>query len=145
MADSKFEGLEPLLRRLVRMAAQARNRRQPLREAAQEMAQSIRENFDAGGRPAKWQAHALSTRRRVIGPRRVLIRSGKLRNSFKPQATNDEATATSNVVYGPRQHFGYPGGKGRGRSRTPARPFAMLQDEDVDSIGRRIFARHLFE
>lgn len=139
------EGLQPLLRRLVHMAARARNRRRPLRESARHMVGSIAENFDAGGRPVRWRPHARSTRRRLVGPQRVLIRRRRLRNSFRPQATNDEASASSNVIYGPRHHFGYPGGRGRGRSRTPARPFAMLQDADVDEIGGRIFARHIFD
>ena len=54
----------------------------------------------------------------------------------------DGVAVGTNVIYGPRQHFGYPGGSGRGRSKTPARPFLMFQDEDIRDIGE-IFKRHI--
>jgi phage virion morphogenesis protein len=144
MPDEAVQGLRELERRLVLMAKRARNRRAAMKESAELMVASVRQNFDAGGRPSRWKPHAASTRRRLVGPQRVLVRKGRLRDSFRPKATNDEAAAASNVIYGPRHHFGYPGGRGRGRSRTPARPVAMLQASDVAAIGGRIFARHIF-
>lgn len=139
---TRVAGLERLKRDLVRLAARARHRRAAMRDAAGVMVASIRRSFDEGGRP-RWKAHALSTRRRLVGPQRVLIRSGALRGSFRPRATNSEASADSTTVYGARQHFGYPGGPGRGHSRTPARPFALLQSEDAATLGEKVFLRHL--
>lgn len=140
---SAVQGMRPLLRHLERVRKRARDRKRAMRKAADLMVESVQRNFDEGGRP-RWQAHAESTRRRLVGPQRVLYRSGALRGSFKPTATNDEASADSSTAYGARHHFGYPGGPGRGHSRTPARPFALLQDEDAPTIGERVFMRHLF-
>jgi phage gpG-like protein len=53
----------------------------------------------------------------------------------------DGVEVGTNMVQAKRQHFGYPGGTGRGRSKTPARPYMMFQNEDQDAIGT-IFSRH---
>ena len=146
MSESAITGVEPLLRRLVELGTRSRRTRPAMKQAADVVLGSIRKNFEVGGRP-RWRGLAKSTLRNRKGGS-ILVRSGRLKGSFKPKVGNDETSVSSNVVYGPRQHFGYrPGrgkGGGRGQAPTPARPFATLQDEDVVDIGR-IFYRHMFE
>lgn len=127
-------GLNQALGRVVRMRDRARDPRPALEEAAEIEGESIRRNFEAGGRP-RWQPHAESTRRSAYGPSRLLIREGALMDSFKPFVTRRSAAQRSRTIYGPRQNYGYPGRPGRGHSRTPARRFALFQPEDVRQIG----------
>ncbi len=131
---SEVIGLENVIGRVVRMRDRARDPRPALGESAELTGESIRRNFEVGGRP-RWKPHAESTRRSTSGPSRLLIREANLMNSFKPFVTRRSAGQRSRTVYGPRQNYGYPGGPGRGHSRTPARPFALFQPEDSRRIG----------
>ena len=149
--SAKLIGIEKVLNHYTRLAAETDNLAVPLRAAGVYMLGSIEKNFKAQGRPGHWPALAPSTlarRRRGTGKggAKILVDSGRLKNSV----TGPSAIATSgstmrigtNVIYGPRQHFGYPGGAGRGRAKTPARPFLMFQTEDSDAI-IKIFNRWL--
>jgi phage virion morphogenesis protein len=143
MGDAeKIVGLERVIVRVRQLARDMRDVRAPMKEAGKRMIESIRRNFDEQGRPRRWKAHALSTRHRVFGPQRILIKSGTLRGSFKQKFSSGGVEVGTNVIYARRQHSGYPKGEGRGHQATPARPFAMFQREDVDSIGD-IFRRHI--
>lgn len=107
---------------------------------------SIEKTFRAQGRPKKWQplsAKTLARRRRGRGKggAQILIDKGLLKNAHSYRLTSDASEIGTNKVQAPRQHFGYPGGKGRGRSKTPARPWLMFQTEDVREIAE-IFSRH---
>lgn len=111
------------------------------------MVGSIEKNFREQGGPVKWKGLAASTlsrrrRGRGRGGPQILIDTARLKNSIGYRLVNAGVEIGTNVVYAPRQHFGYPGGKGRGHSRTPARPFLMVQPEDVKEIGE-IFKRHV--
>lgn len=126
------KGAGDLVALLTAMAAAARAPRPALRSAGDEMVEAIQRNIDAGGRPF-WTPLSPNTRRR--GP--LLNRSGRLRGSFAPHVRGRSVSADSDTPYGPRQHFGYKakrGVTGRGHSTTPARPFAELQDEDLDEV-----------
>lgn len=108
---------------------------------------SIEKNFREQGRPQKWQRLAsgtLSRRRKGKGrgSSRILIDSARLKNSIGSRLVTAGVEIGTNVKYAARQHFGYPRGKGRGHSRTPARSFLIVQSEDVKEIGD-IFARHI--
>lgn len=108
---------------------------------------SIEKNFRAQGRPEKWVglSEATKNRRRKgrgKGGAKILIDTARLKNSHSMRLTSEGVEVGTNVVYAPRQHFGYPGGAGRGHSKTPARPFLMFQDEDIVEIGN-IFKRHI--
>lgn len=116
------------------MRGRARSPQAPLKQSADVTGVSIRRNFEVGGRP-RWKRHAESTRRRRVGPSRLLIQSTQLMNSFEPFVTRASAGQRSSVVYGPRQNFGYKGGPGRGHSPTPAREFALFQPADAVQIG----------
>ncbi|MCZ2392217.1 MAG: phage virion morphogenesis protein [Acidobacteria bacterium] len=143
-----IEGFNELMRRVGRLSNRlSREMERPLKASAVYMAGSVRENFAAGGRPQKWQELAESTlkqRRRGSGKGGVkpLIDHGMLRRSITTRTKTTSAEAGTNAVQAKRQHFGYPGGTGRGHSETPARPFVMFQDKDFDVLGG-IFAKHV--
>ncbi len=134
--DNGVQGIEPLIAKLIGMAARARNPRPALIEAGEAMIRSIQKNIDVGGRPA-FKPLADSTRLKNPGGS-ILNRSGDLRDSFTPNLRGgNSVSADSNSIYGPRQHFGYDaseGASGRGHAHTPARPFATIPDEDVPNI-----------
>lgn len=143
-------GIEAVLNRFAQLAAAVNDLDKPLRASGVYMLGSIERNFKAQGRPQKWQALAPSTlaqRRKGKGKggAQILIDTARLKNSTTSASamnvTSSGMTIGTNVIYARRQHFGYPGGAGRGRSKTPARPFLMFQTEDADAIGK-IFNRH---
>lgn len=144
------QGLDQLLRRLAEMATDTRQVEAPLRAIGAYMLDSIERNF----REQRWQALAPSTiRSRLRGKRhksasgiRILIDTARLKNSIGFKLVGSGANAGvaigTNVRYARRHQFGYPGGQGRGRARTPARPFLLFQDEDIKEIGE-ILRRHM--
>lgn len=147
-----FQGLDRAIRRIAQMATDVKHVEKPLNEAGEYAIGSIKKNFLVGGRPSKWKALAAST---IAGRRRgkgrggikILIDRARLMNAItkKTVASGGGAGVAvgENVIYAPRQHFGYKGGTGRGHAATPARPFMMLQQpEDVNAIGK-IFSRHV--
>jgi phage virion morphogenesis protein len=147
---AEIEGLNKLLGRLNDLATDTRRVEKPLRAAGVYMLGSIEKNFQQQGRPDKWSPLSPRTlagrrkgRRKKGGPK-ILIDSARLKNSMGFRVVEGPAVEVgTNVIYGPRHHFGYPGGKkGRGQAETPARPFLLIQDEDVRDIGE-IFQRHI--
>ena len=139
MPDVEFQGLAPLLARIMELATRAQRTKEPVGKGVRVGIASIEKNFDLGGRPP-WRGLAASTLKRkkgsiLVGPK------ARLKNSFKPRATNSEGEATSNVIYGPRQNFGFPGGPGRGHAHTPARAFVLWQEEDIRDISE-VFQEH---
>ncbi len=152
---SEFGGLDHLNKRLGEIAANARTVKRPLISSAVYMLGSIEKNFQAQGRPRKWSPlnpRTLASRRKrkataggdrqVRRGSRILIDTVRLKNSMSFNVEDESAEIGTNVVYAARHHFGYPGGKGRGRSKTPARPFLLVQAEDIRKI-EEIFSRHL--
>lgn len=145
MADA-IQGIEKVFRRVKKLADNARNPDRALRASSVYMLGSIERNFRAQGRPNRWQklsAKTLARRRtgRGKGKAQILIDRGILKNSHSYRLVSGGAEVGTNAIQAKRQHFGYPGGKGRGRSKTPARPFVMFQEEDIREIGQ-IFSRH---
>lgn len=155
--EFKFKGLAQFERRLNKIAENITRPDAILERAGKKMVASIQTNFTQQGRPEKWsplKPQTLKGRRRRAatidtggkgkrrGSRRILIDTGWLISSIRyVQFLNGVAAGTS-VKQAKRQQFGYPGGKGRGRSKTPARPYVMLQPEDVIDISD-IFSRHV--
>lgn len=144
---SSTQGFERLLRRVGKLENDVRDTDRPLKAAGVYMLGSIERNFQAQGRPDKWTAlneSTLARRRKGRGKGRsqILIDTAHLKNSTAMRLTGDGVEIGTNVIYAPRQHFGYEGGEGRGQAETPARPFLMFQDEDIDAIGN-IFRRHI--
>src|SRR5205085_562324 len=143
----EIDGLSRLVSRVRQLATDARHVERPMRAAGEVLRRSIEQNFRAQGRPQKWQGLATSTlarrrRGRGRGGPQILIDSARLKNSISYRLVTEGVEVGTNVKYAPRQHFGYPGGAGRGHAHTPARPFMMVQPDDVEIIAG-IFKRHL--
>jgi phage virion morphogenesis protein len=142
-----LRGLEQVIRRVEKLATDTRQVEKPLKSAGAYMLGSIEKNFRAQGRPEKWKLlspKTLKRRRkgRGAGKSQILIDTARLKNSMSFRLVSEPGVEIgTNAVYGPRQHFGYEGGTGRGRSKTPARPFLMFQDEDFTEL-TEIFKRH---
>lgn len=91
-----------------------------------------------GGRYKKGVEERFKNRRILIGPG-----SGgtRLMDSIKSKAAKDRVEIGTNVVYAAIHQFGGPAGRGL-KVRIPARPFMVIQDEDLSQIKRAIL-RHL--
>lgn len=147
MADEGIQGLGRLLARLAKLKTDTQNVERPLKAAGVYMLGSIEKNFKAQGRPAKWEGLKPSTlkrrrRGRGRGSARILIDTAGMKNAVAFRVHTEGLEIGLNKVQARRQHFGFPGGPGRGHSRTPARPFLMFQDEDITEVGN-IFRRHI--
>ena len=141
-----IQGLEKVLRRVSKLATDTRHIEKPLKTVGTYMLGSIEKNFKAGGRPNRWQKLSAGTiarrRNKKKNSIKILVDTARLKNSHQFRLVSDGVQIGTNVIYGPRQHFGYPGSSGRGHSKTPARPFLMFQEEDIREIGE-IFTRHI--
>ncbi len=144
-------GITQVINRFLIIESSIKNLEPAFKASGVYMLGSIERNFKAQGRPQKWQSLAPSTlaRRRSgkgKGGPQILIDEGLLKGSVTSsdamQTGSDSMIIGTNKVQAARMHFGYPGGEGRGRSKTPARPFLLFQTEDVDAI-ETIFNRHL--
>jgi phage virion morphogenesis protein len=101
---------------------------------------SIQENFESGGRPTRWEPLAPSTiverERKGKWPGRILVRtgvSGGLLGSISYEAFPRKAVVSANKIYAAIHHFGGKAGRG-GKTDIPARPYMMIQDEDMDEM-----------
>ena len=148
MATGGIQGLERVIKRVHKLATDVRKPERAMRTVGTYMLGSVEKNFKAGGRPKKWEALSAATiagrRNKKKSSIKILIDTARLKNSMQFKADAAQVEIGTNVIYGPRQHFGYEGGEktGRGHSDTPARPFLMFQKEDIREIGE-IFVRHL--
>lgn len=146
--SSAVRGIEEVLNRFAKLAAAASDLELPLKASGVYMLGSIEKNFQAQGRPKKWQGLAASTlaRRKTgdgQGGAQILIDDGLLKGSVTSEYKTTSSTMSigTNKVQAARMHFGYPQGTGRGHSATPARPYLMFQKEDADAI-HKIFNRY---
>jgi len=93
---------------------------------------SIQENFEQGGRPQKWQPLPPVTISMKGHDRALIGRTGNLaRVGYR--AASDHVVIGTNPAskdYAAIQHFGGMAGRNR-KVKIPARPFMLLQDEDV--------------
>ena len=134
------------MRRVSKLATDIRRPERAMKTIGTYMLSSIEKNFKAGGRPNRWTGLSSATiagrRNKKKSSIKILVDTARLKNSMQFKADAAQVEIGTNVIYGPRHHFGYGGGSGRGRSKTPARPFLMFQQEDIREIGE-IFTRHL--
>lgn len=142
-----IEGLDRLLKRIGQMATDTKHVERPLNAAGEYLVGSVKQNFRAGGRPKKWTPLAPSTLRRRRrgkgrGGAKILIDTAKMMNAVDKRVSTAGVSVGLNAVQARRQHSGYPGGPGPGHAHTPARPFLLIQPEDVVKIGS-IFERHI--
>jgi phage gpG-like protein len=136
---AEIVGYNQLLERLEELRRRAQDATPGLDRAADIALESVRESFEAGGRPA-WAPHAVATLANMIGPRRLLIESGDLMNSFRKQVGRNSATVFPTDW---KAAFHERGTEVGGKPHIPARPFMHLQPEDVSMIGEA-FGEYLF-
>lgn len=147
MAD-EIQGLGRLITRIGQMATDTRHVERPLKAAGVYMLGSVEKNFQQQGRPKKWsplKPSTLGSRRkgRGRGGAKILIDTAKMKNQIAFKVHSEGVEVGLNAIQARRQHFGYSGGTGPGHSKTPARPFLLVQEpEDVTEIGN-IFRRHI--
>lgn len=120
-----------------------RSMREPLKRSIQQViAPSIGKNFRSGGRPEKWKPLAQDTeltRKREARPEGPpLIKSGalmRIAQQLNIWTITPDSAYVDNLTpagwYGALQQRGFTGGYG---IKTPARPFLLIQPEDVDEI-----------
>ncbi len=146
MAVGGIQGLEKILKRVKELATDSRHVERPMKASGTYMLGSIEKNFKAGGRPNRWTGLSAATiarrRNKKKSSIKILIDTARLKNSHQFRLVSEGVQIGTNVIYAPRQHFGYEGGSGRGHAKTPARPFLMFQEEDIREIGE-IFTRHI--
>ena len=89
------------------------------------LVESVRRNFDEGGRPEKWEP--LKGKNAARTP---LVKTGGLRDSIRAALENGAIELQSPLPYASFQQEG---------TRTiPARPFLVVQEEDYEKAGRII-------
>lgn len=121
--------------------ANTRNLREPFLEiAGTVLAPSITKNFQLGGRPNRWEAVLLDSnyRRKHSGSSDTpLWVTGKLKNAAGAKV---RFTVRANVMtYGNFPNASWFAGvhdAGSTKAEVPARPFAVMQTEDIDQIVR---------
>jgi phage virion morphogenesis protein len=94
---------------------------------------SVQENFEVGGRP-KWQPLAPATIK-AKGHSKPLVASGVLKSVVMKATANQVTVGVQPAAkdYAAIQHFGGKAGRG-GKVTIPARPFMLLQNEDLQEI-----------
>lgn len=143
---------------VAKLVANSRNARDAFDEIGSMLEASIRKNFEKEGRynevgesvwrggNKKWPELRESTvRQRAKSGRSahpILSVSGQLKNSISYQATNGGVTVGTNLAYAAAHQYGTDKA-GRSKNVTiPARPFLLVQDEDIDD-SMSIIAVHL--
>lgn len=89
----------------------AKNMSKPMRKIANMLENSVKENFDVGGRYSspgsimggdkKWSAPKYP-----VSQGKTLDRSGTLKNSIQGEGNKTEATVSTGIVYGAIQNYG---------------------------------------
>lgn len=112
--------------------------------AGQVLLNSVRKNFRSGGRPDKWEKNSPKTKKKP--GEKILVRrgmAGGLMGSINYQAFTDQVLVGTNKIYGAIQQYG--GRAGRNLSVfIPARPYLLMQPEDLSKIVRA-FGRYLIK
>ncbi|MBI5694396.1 MAG: phage virion morphogenesis protein [Nitrospirae bacterium] len=101
-----------------------------LERAGPMLLDSVWKNFIEQGRPHRWMPLAPSTVA-MKGHSVILFKTGRLMCSITFEAGRDFFRLKAGTPYASRQQFGEEG-------RLPARPFLLVQDEDLPGIGAAI-------
>ena len=142
--DVKIEFRKKKLKQAFQNAEKrCRNMRPAWKSIGEGLVVSFQKNFDAEGRPQKWEPLAESTVQRKLrkfkgtftqsgrlsakGKRikkgnKILTDSSRLRNSITYQEMQNGVKVGTNVIYAATHQFG--------RDAIPARPFLVILDED---------------
>lgn len=141
----------------------------PMRHIAQKLLNSVKKNFRDGGRYSRADsiiggATKWADAKHPPSKGSTLYRSGHLQRSIQPVSDTDTASLSTNVEYAAIQNFGayarsilfvhnrdkttnrFTAGTTPGRGHTfgehPARPFMVIQDEDIEDA-KTILRGHL--
>jgi phage gpG-like protein len=133
-----------------------------LEDIGEEWLISISQNFDAEGRPDKWQRLKPATKWSRLGGKRkatkkrggmraaarrkasgmkILTRSARLRRSITKRADSNGVEVGTNLIYAATHQFGRTSGKG---APIPERPFLLIQDGDWSKF-ESILEEHITE
>jgi phage virion morphogenesis protein len=136
-----------VINRLKRLSKAGADLRKPLSECGEIMRRSIEQNFQQGGRfssPNDWRGGGnrwadlspvtIELRKKENKwPGKKLIKSAELKNSISAVVKGNELEVGTNLEYAAIQHYG--GQAGRNHKVTiPARPFLVVQDEDIENM-----------
>lgn len=105
-----------------------------MRGVAQIMKRSIKLNFQAGGRPVPWMPKKDGTARPLWG-------SGVLRSTLRSEYGKNyaEAAMGAGLKYAWIHQKGGLAGRGH-KANIPARPYMVLQREDLENIAKLVGA-----
>jgi len=135
------------------LKARAGNTRPVMSEIGDIVISSIEKNIEVGGRYSspdswkgggrKWKGLAAATikqrMKKGYWPGKILQQTGSMAGSLSKKVGSNSVTIGTNKIYGAIQQFG--GKAGRGHKVTiPARPWIVVQDEDLTEIGHAITA-----
>lgn len=136
MIEIKVEDKE-LQKLLKKLAEKSQNLRPLMKNIAGIMQDSVEENFEKEGRPAKWTPLAESTikqrKKKGYWPGRILQRRGELAASITSKYDENSAVVGTNKVYAAIHQFGGDAGRGK-KVKIPARPFLMLGEKENAEI-----------
>ena len=119
-----------------------------MEEIGELIVSSVQENFNRGGRYSepgswrggnkKWKELAPSTirerERQGYWPGQILVRTGDLKESITYDAGKDYViVGTWDIDYAAIHQFGGKAGR-KHAAKIPARPFLVVQDEDLEEI-----------
>lgn len=90
--------------------------------------ESIKLNFDCGGRPEKWTPRKVEPK--PFHP--ILNKSGRLKDSFYIMAEQDGVAVGNKTPYQAVHNFGYP------EKNIAQREFMIVQDDDKKKIVKDI-------
>jgi len=150
--DSKVVAL------LGELASRAKTPRPVMSEIGDIVISSIEKNIQVGGRYStpdswkggsrKWKGLSSATikqrTKKGYWPGKILQQTGQLAGSLSKRVTNNSVIVGTNKVYGAVHQFGI-GRRSSLRSRRvmpaiPARPWIVVQDEDLTEMGHAITA-----
>lgn len=130
-----------LHKRLKAMHRRGENLQPVFDEIGKLIRESVDENFQEGGRhngnpesifggSERWEEVSEKWARRKLqlggDPDNILLLDGNLVGSLDHEASKDEVVISAGMEYAERQHHGGGG--------IPARPFLVIQEEDLDEI-----------
>lgn len=94
----------------------------PYRDIGFLVKNSVQHNFDVGGRPESWPP------RKDDKPHKLLIKTGKLKNSIYVEQQRDSVSVGTRVPYQATHNFGDPG------RNIPQREYLLVQEQDKNRI-----------
>ncbi len=129
----KVNGTSKVAENLSRAASKLRDRRIPNRAIGVKLHQWFTDNFDRdGGKVGGWPPLAASTiaRKKRFGKEKMLVISGRLKNSFVQFSDNDRVGIGSEVPYSKFHQ--------EGTKRLPRREL-LPRRADVEDIGLKVY------